>query len=135
VRTRIANTVRMTGADILLNGQPSADHRTLVVVQPEWNGWRTAVARMVDLEDIHWFQPKGAIRPLIHAYVRCTTLLSGDIPHECSSTGIPHRLHVCILKRHTSTWVFEMLSRLASETHSVRMATSGSTLLARSAGT
>jgi hypothetical protein len=70
---------------------------------------------MIDLEDIHWFQPKGALRPLIHAYVRCTTLLSGDIPHDCPSTATPHRLHVCILKRHTADSVFELLSRLASE--------------------
>jgi hypothetical protein len=107
VRPRIAFTGRMTAL--------TTDDRTLVVVQPEWNGWRTAVARMIDLEDIHWFQPKGALCPLIHAYVRCTTLLSGEIPHDCPSTASPHRLHVCILKRHTAESVFELLSRLASE--------------------
>jgi hypothetical protein len=102
----------MTAADT----RPLAtDPHTLVVVQPEWNGWRTAVARMIDLEEVHWFQPKGALCPLIHAYVSCTTLLSGGIPHECPSTASPHRLHVCILKRHTSACVFELLSRLASE--------------------
>ena len=92
----------------------SADD-TLIVVQTEWKGWRTATARLTDLEKVHWFQPSGAPRPLIHAYVRCTNLQSGDLSHDCQSASGPHELLVCVLKCHTSPSVFEELSRLASK--------------------
>jgi hypothetical protein len=87
----------------------------LVVVQGEWNGWRTAVARLVDLEQVHWLQPKGAPRRLIHAYVPCTKLQSGDVAHECHERSAPHRLLVCILKCHTAHSIFEALSRAADD--------------------
>src|SRR5262249_52782636 len=44
----------------------------LVPVRCAWNAWRTAEVRLTDLHDIHWFQPPGAPRPLVHAYVDCT---------------------------------------------------------------
>jgi hypothetical protein len=88
---------------------------SLVVVQREWNGWRTALTRLVDLEHVHWLQPSGAPRRLIHAYVPCTKLQSGNIPHECDEPSAPHRLLVCILKCHTAPGVFEALSRDADD--------------------
>jgi hypothetical protein len=87
----------------------------LVVVQREWNGWRTALASLDDLEDIRWLQPDGAPRPLIHAYLLCTRLQSGDLPHDCDASSGPHRLLVCVLKCHTAPGVFEALSSRASE--------------------
>ena len=83
----------------------------LVVVQGEWNGWRTAVVRAVDLESPHWSQPGGAPRPLLHAYVPCTAIVSGEVAHDCGSA--PHRLHVCVLKKHTAPAMFETLARMA----------------------
>jgi hypothetical protein len=88
------------------------DGDALVVVQREWNGWRTAMARVSDLEDIHWSQPSGAPRPLLHAHIRCTEGLSGAIPHDCDATS-PHYILVCLLKCHTSPGVYEDLSRRA----------------------
>jgi len=84
----------------------------LVVVQRDWNGWRKAMAPVSALEDVHWHQPVGAPRPLIHAYVTCSALVSGDVPHECAD-GTPHRLLVCVLRQHTAPSVFEQLTRAA----------------------
>ena len=64
------------------------------------------------LENIHWAQPFGARRPLIHAIVWCNRLESGRITHECDRTS-PHRLVVCVLKSHTQPEVFEELSQRA----------------------
>jgi hypothetical protein len=86
-----------------------------VVVHREWNGWRTAMVEVGDLEDVHWFQPKGAPRPLIHAYVQCTRIRSGEIEHDCHLTAPPHTLLVCILKSQTASCVFEKLSSQADE--------------------
>ena len=93
---------------------------TLVVVQREWNGWRTALASVADLEDVHWLQPAGAPRPLIHAYVPCAKLRSGNIPHDCDRASAPHHLLVCVLKSHTAPDVFEALTRRAGEARTVR---------------
>jgi hypothetical protein len=95
---------------------PAQTHaEALVVVQCAWNGWRSAMVRVADLEDLHWFQPSGAPRPLIHASVCCNKFVAGEIPHECGLTPRPHYLVVCLLKRHTAAGVFDELSRRAHE--------------------
>ena len=95
---------------------PSPSHvDALVVIQREWNGWRSAMVRLADLEDVHWSRPGGAPCALIHASVRCNRLVAGDIAHECHLTPPPHRLVVCVLKRHTAAGVFEALARRADE--------------------
>jgi hypothetical protein len=94
--------------------------RTEIVVQREWNGWRTARVRVSDLEDVHWLQPPGALRPLIHAYVPCTAIHSGDLSHDCGQADAPHMLLVCVLKSHVAPSIFAHLSRsadAASQTH------------------
>jgi hypothetical protein len=73
---------------------------SLVRVHREWNGWRSAEVRLGDLQGVHWLQPKDAPAPLLHAYVQCTDIVSGDIPHDCDKPSLPHRLLVCVLKRH-----------------------------------
>ena len=90
----------------------------LVVVQRDWNGWRKAMAPVSALEDVHWHQPVGAPRPFIHAYVTCSALVSGDVPHECAD-GTPHRLLVCVLRQHTAPSVFEQLTRAADSVASL----------------
>jgi hypothetical protein len=86
---------------------------TLVVVQADWNGWRTATARVADLEDVRWLQPAGAPRPLIHASIDCSKLVSGHMSHECHAESAPHSLTVCVLKCHTAPRVYEELTRRA----------------------
>jgi hypothetical protein len=99
----------------------AADRETLVVVQREWNGWRTAMVMLTDLEDVRWLQPNGAPRPLIHAYVSCSKLQSGDLQHDCDLMSAPQRLLVCVLKSHTAPYVFENLARLASKADARQM--------------
>ena len=91
----------------------SADHDTLIQVHDEWKGWRTAEVRVDDLESVHWFQPGEAPHPLVHGYILCTRIVTGAIPHRCEGQGSPHRLLVCVLKRHTLPTVFEELARRA----------------------
>jgi hypothetical protein len=86
---------------------------TLVVVQADWNGWRTATARLADLEDVRWLQPPGAPRPLIHASIECTKLVSRHVLHDCDPSSAPHAIVVCVLKCHTAPKVYEALSRHA----------------------
>ena len=95
------------------SGTP-VEHPTWVVVQDAWNGWRTAMVMLDDLEDVHWFQPNGAPRPLIHAYVRCTKVQSGNLRHVCEGSAGPHLLLVCVLRSHSAQQVFDELARRAS---------------------
>ena len=85
-----------------------------VVVQRDWNGWQKAMTPLSALEDIPWRQPAGAPRPLIHAYVACGALVSGDVPHDCAGAGPDHRLLVCVLKCHTPALAFERLVERAA---------------------
>jgi hypothetical protein len=92
---------------------PQADH-AIVAVQTAWNGWRTAMVHVADLEGIHWLQPPGAPRPLLHAIVSCDRVISGEVEHPCHDTPAPHRLLVCLLKCHLSSTVFDQLASRAS---------------------
>ena len=85
----------------------------LVTVQCDWNGWRTALVRATDLEDLHWSQPPGAPRALLHARVRCDRVLSGALPHDCAPGMAAHDLLVCILKCRTAVGVYDALTRFA----------------------
>ena len=91
----------------------AASASTLVVVQRDWSGWRKAMTPMTALEHVHWHQPAGAPRPLIHAYVSCKDLTSGDVPHECAGQAA-HRLLVCVLRQHTAPSVFGALVERAN---------------------
>ena len=90
---------------------------TLIRVHRDWNGCRSAEVRLGDLEQIHWFQPLGAPRPLVHGFVFCSSIVSGDIPHECYRDGVPHRLFVCVLKKHTILSAYAELTRRADAQH------------------
>ena len=86
----------------------------LIRVHREWNGCGTAEIRLGDLQQIHWYQPPGAPRPLVHGYVSCTSIINGDIRHECSGADAPHRLRVCVLKKHTLPAAYVELAQRAS---------------------
>jgi hypothetical protein len=87
----------------------------LIRVQSDWNGWRSADVRLGDLRDVHWFQPPRAPRALVHGYMSCSNIAAGNIPHDCDQRSAPHRLRVCILKRHTIPPVYAELARRADE--------------------
>ncbi len=122
MRTAIAAPSQVTlGTSPLAVPAPVAAQRpeTLVVVQRDWNGWRKAMTPLSMLEDIHWHQPKGAPRPLIHAFVQCDAFVSGNLPHECHEAAGPHRLLVCVLKSHTAPTVFAGLVDRANRAKSM----------------
>lgn len=91
----------------------------LIRVHSHWDDWRNADVRLGDLRDFHWLQPTRAPHSLVHAYVSCLDIVAGDIPHECDRRSAPHRLLVCILKRHTIPIVYAELSRRADERQAV----------------
>lgn len=90
----------------------TVDHR-LIEVRGAWNAWRTAEVRIGNLFNIHWFQPAGAPRPMVHAYTFCSDIVTGDIPHACADSPGRHRLLVCVLKRSASPALYNELARIA----------------------
>ena len=90
-------------------------HDAVICVQSEWNAWRTAEVSIDDLDDIHWRHPGGAPHPLLHAYVSCERIARGEIPHQCARMSGPHRLLVCVLKRHLVPSAYAELERRAND--------------------
>ena len=91
--------------------QLMSENGTAVRVQAAWNAWQSAEVRLDDLRNIHWLQPAGAPRPLLHAYVLSTNVANGNMP-RCK--GVARRLLVCVLKSHTIPSVYRELSRRAA---------------------
>jgi hypothetical protein len=86
---------------------------TRIHVRDTWNGWLGAEVRVDDLKDVHWSQPAGAPRPILHGYVLCTQM-HGRIPHECDAADRPHWLLVCVLRHCVSPSAYAELVRRAS---------------------
>jgi hypothetical protein len=101
-----------------------ADDGTLIRVRDGWDGWHGAEVRLGDLRSVHWFQPERAPHPLVHAYISCTNVVTGEIPHNCDPRSAPHRLLVCILKKHATPSTYAELARRADE-HRMSTATAG----------
>jgi hypothetical protein len=91
----------------------STEDAWLIRVHHEWNECRSADVRLGDLQNVHWFQPLGAPRPMVHGYISCASIVRGDIPHECGRSNAPHWLLVCVLKRHTIPAVYLGLAQRA----------------------
>ena len=87
----------------------------LVPVQREWYGWRLGQARLCDLEDVHWFQPAGAPRSLLHAYVSSSKIVSGDLVDPADGGALPPRLLVCVLKSHAAPATYGALATRATD--------------------
>ena len=83
----------------------------MIRVQSDWNASQSAEIRIDDLENIHWSRPRGAPQSLLHGYVSCASLVRGGIPHECQPFDAPHRLLVCVLRRHVVPSVYLELVR------------------------
>ena len=92
----------------------SVTEETLIPVQREWNGWRLAEVRIKDLQDVHWFQPPGAPRALLHGYVSPSTVVSGDLVQP-SGGAAADRLLVCVIKCHTAAPIYTALASRADQ--------------------
>jgi hypothetical protein len=95
-------------AEVLVCCHADGHDEEFVTVRNQWNDWRTAMVRVVDLEDIRWAHPAGAPRPLIHATLSCLSLVGSGQFHTCDG-GTAHQLTVCILRRNTAFCIFEDL--------------------------
>jgi|SRR6187200_1676574 len=91
----------------------TAQDDLLVRVHREWDGWRSAEVRLSDLRDIHWLQPAHAPHQLVHGFVPCTGIVTGELTHSCDPASAPHSLLVCVLKRHAMPSVYAELARRA----------------------
>jgi hypothetical protein len=92
----------------------SYTEETLIPVQREWNGWRLAEVRVKDLQDVHWFQPPGAPRALLHGYVSPSTVVSGDLIERAGAEA-PDRLLVCVIKCHMAAPLYTALAAKADQ--------------------
>ena len=89
------------------------DPQTLVPVQLEWDAWRLTEVPFRDLHDVHWFQPPGAPRALLHAFVSPARLLGTTL--YSSAAEMSQRILVCILKSHTASATYAALVQRANE--------------------
>jgi hypothetical protein len=103
----------------------------LIRVHSEWNGWRTAEVRSGDLREVYWIRPNRAPQAIVHGYISCSNIVTGDIPHDCDRRSAPHRLLVCILKRHTMPAVYAELARRADEERALPSDPAGSWTIRR----
>ena len=85
----------------------------LVRVHVTWDGWRSAEVRIDSLQQVHWRQPVRAPHELLHAFVSCADLVSGDVAHICDAASAPHQLLVCLLKKHVLPTAYVELTRRA----------------------
>ena len=92
----------------------------LLCLHRDWKSGASATARFADLHDVHWHQPPGAPHSMVHGYVLCTQIASGGIPHDCDPVSAPHRLDVCVLKKHAMTAVYAELARVADRRMAAR---------------
>jgi hypothetical protein len=87
---------------------------SLVAVRGRWDEWRTAQVSMSQLHDLFWMQPSGTARPILHAYVSCDDVVTGEIPHRCGDGTARHRLLVCVLRKDVTPSMHATLERLAT---------------------
>jgi hypothetical protein len=91
-------------------------HDVAISVTTAWNEWRSLIAHLEDLRDVHWYQPLGAPWPLLHAYVSCGSVAIGSAAHQCDPSSAPHRIRVCVLKSHNVPSAYAEVVRRASHT-------------------
>jgi hypothetical protein len=85
----------------------------LVVVQLDWRDWHRAFVPLAAVEKLHWRRVPGAPRAMLHGYIWCSRVVAGVLHHNCALQDGPHRLLVCILKRHTIPSIYDAMSRQA----------------------
>jgi hypothetical protein len=85
----------------------------LIRVHGTWDGWQSAEVRLEDLHDVHWLTPLRAPHAFLHATIACSAIVSGSIPHSCDPENGPHRLLVCVIKKHTVGSTYTELTRRA----------------------
>ncbi len=109
--------------EVYLSAMQDARHRddTLIRVQADWAAWQSAEVPIDDIQSLYWFRPGGAPQALLHGRVSCASIVGGDIPHDCNPATAPHRLLVCVLRRHALPSAYlELVRRAYAERIPVR---------------
>ncbi len=91
----------------------SRNNGTTVSLTTGWNDWHWANAPLAALRDVHWRQPAGAPRPIVHAYISCSAVTDGELSHRCAAASRPHDVLVCVLRRHNLPAAYTALARQA----------------------
>jgi hypothetical protein len=86
---------------------PEADEGAMISVWCEWNGWRMAMARVTDLENVCWSQANGAI----YAQVKSSKVLLGQTPHTVPPRPEHTYLPVRVIRSEVHPSAFEELLR------------------------
>jgi hypothetical protein len=90
-----------------------------VVVRRQWNDrQRQGSVRLADMDDFKWSSISGGVqapspRPFIHAYIRCDSLLEGEVGHTCRHGPPPHRIKVCIVRKDNNLATYRKIEALA----------------------
>lgn len=98
---------------------------TVVRVRSGWDSWQAADIGIDSLRGVHWRQPLGAPRPIIHASVDCTDTLARALPHDCSRADGAHRVLVCVLKHDCIGPVYRELAAMADAARRAPLVESG----------
>ena len=61
-----------------------------------------------ELENVHWHQPVGAPRPIMHAYVRASRV-PRQLLQDAELSSPPELIRVCILKCRTMAKAYDAL--------------------------
>src|SRR5260221_13018725 len=93
----------------------TGDEEQFVWVRRQWNDYRQANVRAVDLGGFHWNRVSGGVRvpapqPFIHAYIWCDAIREGELAHSCLHGTGPHRIKVCVTKvdnKAAYSWLLE----------------------------
>jgi hypothetical protein len=82
-----------------------------VRVRLTWDAWQSADVGLSDLVGAHWYQPPGAPRELLHAYVRASALGDLTVLNAATADPVHDELRVCILRCQTCPDAYHALSR------------------------
>jgi hypothetical protein len=92
-----------------------------VWVRRHWCDQLHAEYRLVDLTGLHWSDnsdgyARRSPNPMVHGYVMCHQMISGDALHPClDGQWPPHRIKVCVVAKDNPKALMVRLKARATE--------------------
>ncbi len=113
---QLAQAVKERAEEALIKA--AAEAGPVVRVRRQWNDYRLAAYPLSEVEGLHWSDISGGIqatapRSFVHGYVWCDRMIAGELAHSCAHGRGPHRIKVCITKKHNETVFPLVLETLA----------------------
>ncbi len=92
----------------------------LVWVQRQPNAWHQAAYHVDDITGLHWTATSGGVGvPLgnlfLAGYVRCDSMVSGELDHSGIHGACPHSIKIIITKAHNDPALYAKLAAQAGE--------------------